>query len=118
VSVDLVPVVKKTIALHPIMDRYVRLTEKTLREKGYDPTYSTAVNFMLLYIIFDLQYRKVQPKVAKMLSDFLNDRESVNQISRKDRGKHPDWLKKASKKIELDRIKLNLGVLSAEWRVK
>ncbi len=44
-------VVKKTVALHPIMDIYVRKTWAMLIEEGYDATYSTALNFMLLLSI-------------------------------------------------------------------
>jgi hypothetical protein len=44
-------VVKKTVALNPIMDLYVRKLWSWMIELGYDATYSTALNFMLLIAV-------------------------------------------------------------------
>jgi hypothetical protein len=44
-------VVKKTVALNPIMDNYVRKTWAMLIDEGCDATYSTALNFMLLIAV-------------------------------------------------------------------
>lgn len=46
-------VVKKTVAIHPIMDGYIRKTWAMLVEAGYDATYSSALNFMLLATIME-----------------------------------------------------------------
>ena len=43
--------VKKTVVLHPMMDKYVRKTWAILIENDYDATYSMALNFMILVAI-------------------------------------------------------------------
>jgi hypothetical protein len=48
-----VTVIRKTIAIHPIMDSYIRKTWALLIEEGYDEGYSTALNFMLLATIME-----------------------------------------------------------------
>jgi hypothetical protein len=67
------------------MDSYVRRLQAILVEKGYHATYSTALNYMLLYNIFDVQHRKIHRKVAEFLQSFLNDRKTIKQIQREDR---------------------------------
>ena len=79
------PVTKRTVALHPIMDSYVRKLQAILIEKGWNATYSTALNYMILYNVLDLQRRKIHPKVAESLQSFLADRETVKEIRREDR---------------------------------
>ena len=91
------PVVKKTVALHPIMDSYVRRLQAILVEKGYNATYSTALNYMLLYNIFDVQHRKIHPKVAELLQSFLDDRKTIKQIQREE--KLTEYLEQSRKQI-------------------
>jgi hypothetical protein len=43
-----VPVVKKTIAIHPEVDQLIRKVWAMLIEKGYNVSYSTALHFTLL----------------------------------------------------------------------
>ena len=92
------PVVKKTIALHPIMDSYVRKLQAILIEKGYNATYSTALNYMLLYNIFDVQHRKMHPKVVELLQSFLNDRKTIKGIQREDQLN--EYLEQSRKRIK------------------
>ena len=92
------PVVKKTVALHRIMDSYVRKLQAILLEKGYRATYSTALNYMLLYNIFDVQCRKIHPKVREFLESFLNDRTTIKQIQREDR--MTEYLEQSRKRIK------------------
>lgn len=92
------PVVKKTVALHRIMDSYVRKLQAILVEKGYNATYSTALNYMLLYNVFDVQHRKMHPKVVELLRSFLNDRNTVKQIQRED--KLNEYLEQSRKQIK------------------
>ncbi len=44
-------VIKKTIAIQPVIDGYVRKIWAMLIDEGYDATYSTALNFMLLLAV-------------------------------------------------------------------
>jgi len=91
------PVVKKTVSIHPIMDSYVRKLQAILVDKGYNATYSTALNYMLLYNIFDVQHRKMHPKVIELLQSFLNDRKTIKQIQREDR--MIEYLEQSRKRI-------------------
>jgi hypothetical protein len=84
-GVPAMPVIKRTVAVHPIMDSYVRKLQAILIEKGWNATYSSALNYMILYNVFDLQYRKIHPKVAEALQSFLVDRKTVREIQREDR---------------------------------
>ena len=75
---------KKTVALHPIMDSYVRKLQAILIGKGYNATYSTALNYMVLYNVFDVQQRRMDPKVAELLQSFLKDPRTINEIVKED----------------------------------
>lgn len=78
------PVVKKTVALDPIMDGYVRKLLVILIEKGYNVTYSTALNYMILEHGLDVGIRKMHPKVMKILQSFLNDRKTIKRLQKED----------------------------------
>jgi len=91
------PVVKKTVAIHPIMDHYVRKLQAILVDKGWNATYSTVLNYMILYHVLDVSNRKQNPKVVKILQDFLNDRESIEQIQTEDR--MAEYLEQSRKRI-------------------
>lgn len=91
------PVVKKTVALHPIMDNYVRTLQTILIQKGWNATYSTALNYMVLYNVMDVSSRKMHPKVLKVLRDFLHDRRTIREIQRQDR--LTEYLEKSRKQI-------------------
>jgi len=92
------PVVKKTVAIHPIMDSYVRKLQAILVDKSWNATYSTALNYMILYHVLDVSNRKQNPKVVKILQDFLNDRESIEQIQTEDR--MTEYLERSRKRIQ------------------
>ncbi len=92
------PVVKRTVALHPITDSYVRRLQAILAQKGYKATYSMALNYMLLYNIFDVQYRKIHPKVREFLQSFLNDQKTIKQLRREDI--MTDYLEQSRKRIK------------------
>jgi hypothetical protein len=76
------PVVKKTVALHPIMDRYVRKLQAILVEKGWNATYSTALNYMILFQVFDVVYGK--KRRGELLRAFLEDTKTVSEIVKED----------------------------------
>ncbi len=52
--------IKRTVAIHPLMDEYVRKTWSLLIEDGHvpDATYSAALNFMLMAAIMEAHTRK------------------------------------------------------------
>jgi hypothetical protein len=75
-------VVKKTIALHPIMDGYVRKLQSILIDKGWNATYSTALNYFVLYHVFDTVYGKKRRN--ELLRAFLEDTRTLGEIARED----------------------------------
>lgn len=76
------PVVKKTVALHPIMDGYVRKLQAILIDKGWNATYSTALNYFVLYHVFDIAYGKKRRE--ELLRAFLADTRTLSEIAKED----------------------------------
>jgi phosphoribosyl-dephospho-CoA transferase len=76
------PVVKKTVALHPIMDGYVRKLQAILIDKGWNATYSTALNYFILYHVFDTVYGKKRRE--ELLRAFLEDTRTLGEIAKQD----------------------------------
>lgn len=75
-------VVKKTVALNPIMDLYVRKTWAMMIEEGYDATYSTALNFMLLISIVQACGSDGLSQEARDVAwGYVNNRELINALS-------------------------------------
>lgn len=96
------PVIKKTVALHPIADRYIRLTWASLIKEGYDATYSTALNWMLIAIIWELSKSKGKLKKSTLdtLADFMNDPEAAGELNAQDYIETLDQLGKSSGKMK------------------
>lgn len=78
------PVVKKTVAINPGVDRIVRRFQAILVAMGYNATYSTAVNYMLLGHYSNITHRGMHSDVAKGLQSFLDDRKITREILRED----------------------------------
>jgi len=79
------PVVKKTVAIHPMMDRYVRKTWALLVENGYDATYSTALNFMLLATIFETtKDGGLSEKTRDLIWNFVRDQKTIDELNLED----------------------------------
>lgn len=77
-------VVKKTVAFHPIMDKFVRLLQSILIQEGFRPSYSAALNWMILYNVKDVQIRGMDSEVVKILQDFLKDEKTINELANED----------------------------------
>ncbi len=77
-------VIKKTVAIHPIMDGYIRKTWAILIEGGYDASYSTALNFMLLCHILTVADKETPRKVGSELNSFLADEKSIRDLNIED----------------------------------
>ena len=74
-------VVRKTVALHPIWDQYVRNTQAVILESGIDASYSLALNYMLL-IAFNLVINQGVDEVTwKMMSLFLEDQKTLEDLN-------------------------------------
>lgn len=80
-----VEMVKKTVAIHPLMDKYVRQTWSILIEDGYDATYSTALNFMLLAAIGEATSGKGWSKTTRQnVWSFVEDEATMRALSLED----------------------------------
>jgi hypothetical protein len=75
-----VGVVKKTVAIHPVIDKYIRMTWALLIEAGYDATYSTALNLMLLAAILEISRGDLSRETAEILQSFLRDVKTVEEL--------------------------------------
>ncbi|HXG06898.1 MAG TPA: hypothetical protein VNI77_06200 [Nitrososphaera sp.] len=73
-------IVKKTVAIHPVMDSFVRKMWAILIENGYDASYSTALNYMLLGHIRSVQERGLDEVVVHDLNDFLRDEKTISEL--------------------------------------
>ena len=80
------PVIKKTVAIHPILDKYVRRTWALLVEAGYDATYSLALNFMLLGAVLEaIKEGGWSEETREMVWDsFLKDRKAIEELNLED----------------------------------
>ena len=75
-------VVKKTVAIHPIMDGYIRGTWSMLIDGGYDATYSSALNLMLLVAIMEAKdERGLTDKTKAAIWDFAHDQATIDQLN-------------------------------------
>lgn len=78
-------VVKKSVAIHPIIDKYVRKTWALLVEEGYDATYSTAVNLMLLAAILEATKEEgLSERTRKLIWNFMEDEKTIKELNLQD----------------------------------
>jgi len=78
-------VIKKTVAIHPIMDSYIRKTWAILIENGLDASYSTALNFMLLISIFESTREEgISEKTRQLIWNFVKDQKTIDELNLKD----------------------------------
>ena len=79
------PVVKKTVAIHPMIDMHIRKVWSLLIEKGYDATYSTALNFMLLGAIFEaVKEDGWSEKTRELVWNFIEDQKTIDELNLED----------------------------------
>ena len=73
-------VVKKSVSLHPLMDYFVRKTWAILIDKGYNASYSTALNYMLLTALNSVINQGIDEKTSRALISFLKDQRSIKNL--------------------------------------
>ena len=79
------PIVRKTVAIHPVVDSYIRKIWSMLVEAGYDATYSTALNFMLLGAIFEaVKEGGWSQKTRELVWSFLEDEKTISELNLED----------------------------------
>ena len=78
-------VIKKTVAIHPLMDSYIRKTWAILIEDGKDASYSTALNFMLLATIFEAKKPNgLDEKTRELIWNFAEDQKTIDELNLQD----------------------------------
>ena len=78
-------VIKKTVVIHPIMDSYIRKTWAMLIENGKDASYSLALNFMLLAMIFEaIKPEGLTEKTRELIWNFIDDKKTINELNLQD----------------------------------
>lgn len=85
-------VVKKTVALHPVMDQFVRKLWAMLIENGYSASYSTALNYMLLEHVRSVEENGIAKKVNDDLGNFLADEDTISDLNLEDYANNMDNL--------------------------
>ena len=81
-------VIKKSIVLHPVIERAVRHAQASLiqAEPPVDATYSAAVNFLLVAAVLELvKEGGWSPDVVDDLRGFLRDRKTIEELNLHDR---------------------------------
>ena len=78
------PVVKKTVAIHPIMDGHVRKLWAVLVANGWDATYSTALNWMLLCHFLETGKKGISKETQKTLTNYLEDENTIQELKAHD----------------------------------
>ena len=75
------PVVKKTIAIHPIMDGHIRKLWAILVDNGWDATYSTALNWMVLCHFLEVGKHGISKPTQETLRKFLSDESAIKELN-------------------------------------
>jgi hypothetical protein len=74
--------IKKTVVIEPLMDGFVRKTWAILIEDGYDASYSTALNFMLLAAVMEATKTKgLSQKARDTVWAFANDQDTIDKLN-------------------------------------
>jgi hypothetical protein len=81
-------IIKKSVVLHPLIERFVRETQALLirAEPPVDATYSAALNFLLLSGIHEaLKPGGLTQETRDTIWDFVRDRETIEELNLHDR---------------------------------
>ena len=78
------PVIKKTVAIHPILDEKIRKVWAILINFGWDATYSTALNWMILCQFHEVAKRGITKDTQEQLRMFLEDETTLQELKSHD----------------------------------
>jgi len=74
-------VIKKTVAIQPVIDAYIRKIWSMLIDEGYDANYSTALNFMLLLAIVQVTGdRGISEETKRIVWAYIGNRSLINAL--------------------------------------
>lgn len=75
-------VIKKTVAIQPVIDGYIRKIWAMLVDEGYDANYSTALNFMLLLAIVQVTGDKgLSEETKRVIWAYAENRALINALN-------------------------------------
>lgn len=75
-------VIKKTVAIQPVIDGYIRKIWAMLIDEGYDATYSTALNFMLLLSIVQVTGNEgLSEETKSVIWAYVGNRDLINALN-------------------------------------
>lgn len=67
--------IKKTVVINQIADEFIRKLWAVLVQEGYNASYSTAVNMMILGHVMNVDEERLSKNTKKELLSFLEDDE-------------------------------------------
>jgi len=73
-------IIKKSVSLNPLLDFFVRKTWAILIDKGYNVSYSTALNYMLLTALNSVINQGIDERTSRALMSFLKDQKSIKRL--------------------------------------
>ena len=74
-------VIKKTVAIQPVIDAYIRKIWSMLIDEGHDANYSTALNFMLLLAIVQVTGdRGISEETKRIVWAYIGNRSLINAL--------------------------------------
>ncbi len=79
-------IIKKTVVIHPLMDSYVRKTWSLMVDAGYDGTYSSALNIMLLMSILEATKKDgLAQQTRDEIWKFATDQATIKRLNLEER---------------------------------
>lgn len=72
-------VVRKTISIHPVLDRCLKKIQATLIEKGYNVSYARSLNLALLIAMSEAS-KGLRKETLEKIAKFLKDPSTIEEI--------------------------------------
>ena len=73
-------VVKRSVAIDPVLDRVIRGTWEGLVDAGYDVSYSTVLNFLLTLAVLQTAKHGIDEDIAQTLKELLETSPTVLEL--------------------------------------
>ena len=78
--------IKKSVVLHPLFDELLRKTQALLIEKGFEGTYSSALNLLLLAVSLEGGNEEgFSDDTLKTIQSFLEDSQTIDKLGLQER---------------------------------
>jgi hypothetical protein len=110
-------VVKKSVAIHPIIDKGIRRVWSLLIDMGYDASYSTAINFILLGAFFEATKEEgFSNETLNHMQDFLKNKK-IDEINIADQLMNISQYFSQFEKVEIQTTICTLDA-SGNWQIE